>query len=176
MMVSNSPRRNKSNLSIRLAGSQDTFNVLRTELDKTLVGKSPSSIEQFISLSLHSDILSLPLPTDLNNIQSIINARRLYDSCINETSIESLGVERILAIINDEFGGWPILQGSTWNVSSFNFSNLLLKLRQYNHNIIVNFATAIDNQNSSNYFIRVSWIPIDWQRNFSFVHRYHKVI
>ena len=102
-----------------------------------------------------TDILSSPLPNDLNNIPSIVNARRLYDSCINDTRIESESVDGILALIKAEFGGWPILQGSTWNVSSFNLPNLLIKLREYNHNIIYQFSTAIDDQNSSNYFIRV---------------------
>lgn len=102
-----------------------------------------------------ADILSSPLPNDLSNIPSIVNARRLHDSCLNDTRIELEGVGGILALIDAEFGGWPILQGSNWNVSSFNLSNLMIKLREYNHNIIYQFSTAIDDQNSSNYFIRV---------------------
>lgn len=103
----------------------------------------------------YADILSSPLPNDLSNISSIVNARQLYNSCMNDTRIESEGVDEIRTLINEEFGGWPILQGSTWNDSSFNLSNLLIKLREYNHNIIYQISTAIDDQNSSNYFIRV---------------------
>jgi hypothetical protein len=100
-------------------------------------------------------MLTLPVPNDTINIQSIVNTRRLYDSCINETAIEFEGVEKILSLINNEFGGWPILQGSLWNTSSFNFSHLLFKLREYSHNIIYNCGTSIDDRNSSVYYIRV---------------------
>ncbi len=103
----------------------------------------------------YSDILTLPLPNNTINIQSIINARLLYNSCINESAIESEGVDGILSLINDEFGGWPILQGSSWNISSFNFSRLLFKLREYDHNVIYYFGTSTDDQNSSAYYIRV---------------------
>jgi hypothetical protein len=109
----------------------------------------------FLLLFFYSDILTLPLPNDTIDIQSIINARRLYNSCINESAIESEGVDEIISLINEEFGGWPILQGSSWNVSSFNFSHLLFKLREYNHNIIYYFGTSIDDRNSSTYYIRV---------------------
>lgn len=101
------------------------------------------------------DILTLPLPTNTIDIQSVINARLLYNSCINESAIESEGVGEILSIINDEFGGWPILQGTSWDSSSFNFTNLLFKLREHNHNIIYAFGTSPDDQNSSTYYIRV---------------------
>ncbi len=74
---------------------------------------------------------------------------------MNESTIESESISEIFSLINNEFGGWPILQGSSWNISSFNFSRLLFKLRQYNHNAIFNVETATDTRNSSAYFIRV---------------------
>ena len=55
----------------------------------------------------------------------------------------------ILSLVNTELGGWPILQGSTWDNSSFNFSHLLLKLNEYSSSIIYNIGTQIDDQNSS---------------------------
>jgi hypothetical protein len=45
-----------------------------------------------------------------------MNARLLYDTCINETKIETDGIEPVLSLIN-ELGGWPILLGwsrHTW--------------------------------------------------------------
>ncbi len=84
-----------------------------------------------------------------------MNARLLYDTCINETKIETDGIEPVLSLIN-ELGGWPILQGSSWNSSTFNLSNLLLKLRQYNYNIIFRINTDTDEKNSSATNILVS--------------------
>jgi hypothetical protein len=91
----------------------------------------------------------------MTNIQSVNNARRLYNSCINEAAIELEGANAVLYFINNELGGWPILQGSSWNSSSFNLSRLLFKLREYSHNIIYSFGTSIDDRNSSAYYIRV---------------------
>ncbi|CAF3791141.1 unnamed protein product [Adineta steineri] len=134
------------------AGSQDTFNALRTQLDSDVV-----------------DILTLPLPNEMTNIQSIKNARILYDSCNNETNIESDGVNAILSLVNNEFGGWPILQGSSWNAASFNFSNLLLKLREYSSNIIYSCGTSTDDRNSSVYYIRVSQSDLALEQRSNYV-------
>ncbi len=121
------------------------------------------------SFLFYSDILTTPLPNDTINIESIINARRLYNSCINETGIEVEGIEEILSLINNEFGGWPILQGSSWNSSLFNFSNLLIKLREYSHNIIYSCGTSIDDRNSSVYYIRVSQSDLALEQKSNYV-------
>ncbi|CAF1075040.1 unnamed protein product [Adineta ricciae] len=120
------------------AGSQDTFYVLRTQLENNVV-----------------DILTSPLPNDTIHIKAITNARRLYSSCANEAAIESAGVDTVLSIIDHELGGWPILQGSSWNETQFNLSHLLVKLREYNNNIIFICVTSTDDKNSSAYYIRV---------------------
>ncbi|CAF1624746.1 unnamed protein product [Rotaria sp. Silwood1] len=100
------------------------------------------------------DMLTSPIPADLNNLQSVINARRFYETCINETVIESESINVILSIVND-LGGWPILQGSSWNETSFNLTNLLIRLREYGYNMIYGFGTSNDDKNSSTNFIRV---------------------
>ncbi|CAF2933114.1 unnamed protein product [Rotaria sp. Silwood2] len=116
------------------AGAANTFSLLRTQLDYNIV-----------------DILT-PSPTnDSTEPKAIINARVLYHSCINEENIEKEGIDTILSLINKEFGGWPILQGSSWNNSNFNLLNLLLKLRQYSTNIIFSVSTLIDDKHSTKY-------------------------
>ncbi|CAF3327999.1 unnamed protein product [Rotaria sp. Silwood2] len=87
--------------------------------------------------------------------KAVINARNLYKSCINETNIEIDDVELVLSIINTELGGWPILQGVSWNVSTFNLSNFLLKLRKYDNEIAFSVAIATDKKNASVYDIGV---------------------
>ena len=62
---------------------------------------------------------------------------------MDEARIEMDGVEPVLSIVNDEFGGWPILQGAAWNESTFNLSDLLLKLRKYDDGIIFSVDTAV---------------------------------
>ena len=110
-----------------------------------------------IDYSLSADLLSLSPSNGTAEPKAITNARRLYASCVNEEAIEAEGVDAILSFINTELGGWPILQGSTWNNSTFNFSRLLLKLNQNKDFAIYNVHTKLDEKNSSVPSIRVRY-------------------
>lgn len=125
--------------------------MMQNQLDNTLIGRV------YYSYILYSFLFYIDLLSSLSLIESktITNARRLYGSCIDETSIEMKSIDTILSFIGKELGGWPILEGSRWNHSRFNFSRLLLKLHEYNKNPIYNINTKIDLINSSIYCIRV---------------------
>lgn len=86
---------------------------------------------------------------------AVAHARTLYASCIDEASIERDGVMSVLDIVNNEFGGWPILHGATRNTPTFNLMDLLLQLRKYDNGIIFSVATATNQQNSSAYDIEL---------------------
>ena len=101
------------------------------------------------TLSLFSDLLSSSPPNGTVELKATFNARRMFNSCIDEDAIEEENVDVILSFINTEFGGWPILQGSTWNNSTFNLSRLLVKLSEYSNSVIYNVGTQIDEKNSS---------------------------
>jgi len=107
---------------------------------------------------LHIDLLSTTPANETDELQCVINARILYSSCVDEAKIETDGFLPVLSVLETEFGGWPILQGSSWNGSTFSLSNLLLKLRQYNYNIIFRINTDVDEKNSSSTDIAVSEI------------------
>jgi membrane metallo-endopeptidase-like protein 1 len=106
---------------------------------------------------IYSDLLSATPSNDTMEPHAIVNARNLYDSCIDEATIETDGVESVLSIVNNEFGGWPILLGVSWNASTFNLSDLLLKLRRYDDEIILSVVTAVNQENSSVYDIEVRY-------------------
>ncbi len=89
-------------------------------------------------------------------LNSIINARKLYSSCIDEDEIERVDVYPIISLVNTEFGGWPILEGSNWNSSSFDLYRSLIKLCQFNRFLFFNVLTYIDEKNSSSHSIYVS--------------------
>ncbi len=101
------------------------------------------------------DLLSTSPSNDTKELDAIVQSRRLYNSCVDENQIETDGVDAILSLVNTELGGWPILQGSTWDSSTFNFSHLLLQLNEYNNYIIYKAGTEIDDKNSSITSIRV---------------------
>ena len=112
----------------------------------------------FFLLPLYSlDLLSKTSSNPTSELNAVVNARTLYRSCINETAIDAEGVDLILSLIDTEFNGWPILQGSSWSDQSFNFMNLLIKLRQYNQNLIFRVLTATDDKNSTAYDIEVRY-------------------
>ena len=79
----------------------------------------------------------------------------MYVSCINEAAIEVEDIDIILPFINEQLGGWPILQGLGWNNSTFNLSRRLLKLTEYSNSVLFDVNTQIDQQNSSIRSIRL---------------------
>ncbi|CAF1128115.1 unnamed protein product [Didymodactylos carnosus] len=119
------------------SGAQDTFNILKTELDNNIVS---------LLTSLGND----------SEPEAIKNARNMYQSCVDEAAIENDGTDTLLTLINNELNGWPILLGDNWNNSTFNLLKILLKLREYNNNIIFSIATTTDDKNSSAYCIRIA--------------------
>jgi hypothetical protein len=127
---------------------------MSTRLENALIGTIDYPCGLFI-LSFFKDLLSSSPSNGTIELKAITNARRLYTSCTNEKAIETEGVNVILAFINTELGGWPVLQGSTWNESTFDFAHLMLKLSQHNNFILYTVKTNIDEKNSSVRSIRV---------------------
>lgn len=89
---------------------------------------------------------------------------------MNESTIEHENIGVILSLINEEFGGWPILQGLNWNHSSFDLSRLWIQLSQYNNYIFFQFESKIDKKNSSRYRLKLS----PSQTNFGYPAFYTK--
>ncbi|CAF1071368.1 unnamed protein product [Adineta steineri] len=96
-----------------------------------------------------ADLLSSSPSNITKESKAITNARRLYSSCIDEDTIETEGIDVIMSMINKELGGWPVLQGSAWNESTFDFDRLMLKLSQYNNYIFYTVNADVDEKNSS---------------------------
>ncbi|CAF1538878.1 unnamed protein product, partial [Adineta steineri] len=106
------------------------------------------------------DLFSSSPPPPLNDIvesKAIINARRLYASCMDENAIETEDIDVILSLVKTEFGGWPVLEGLTWNESTFDLSRLTLKLNQYNNFILYTIKSVADDKNSSVRSIRIDF-------------------
>ncbi|CAF3665615.1 unnamed protein product [Rotaria socialis] len=101
------------------------------------------------------DLLSSSPINERTEPKAIINARRWYNSCINESAIEEEGVDVILSFINKELGGWPILLGDKWDGSTFDPYRVILTLSQYNHFMPYRVETTIDLKNSSLRSIRI---------------------
>ena len=118
------------------------------------VGMREEIVEPLLIVRI-ADLLSSPLNNGTEPLKSTINARRLYNSCLSEDLIERDAVDTLLAFVNTELGGWPLLQGSAWNESTFDFARLLLRLNEQSNHFIFAMGTAIDEKNSSTQGIRV---------------------
>ena len=122
-----------------------------------------SPVSFFDTLRIHPqvfvpvELLENPSLTSnkVNALSPVINARRLYQSCMNESLIEERGAASLLALINGKFGGWPILRSSNWDEKSFDFAELLLRINDYATSIIFAIDTSINDRNSSIHSIRV---------------------
>ncbi|CAF1258051.1 unnamed protein product [Adineta steineri] len=121
----------------------------RTPNDSTILALLQTKLDDSII-----DILTSSSTNDTNELKAIINASNFYHSCINEQHIEDEDINRILSLINNEFGGWPITQ-SSWDNSTFDLLNLLLKLRKYQNNIIFDIGTSINDKNSTEYALGI---------------------
>ena len=105
------------------------------------------------------DLLSVVPPSGTAEPRAVTNARLLYKTCVDEAAIEVDGVDTIMTLIDSELGGWPVLKGSSWNATTFDLPNLLVKLRKYSYNFIYRVDTATDEKNSTSYDIEVSRTP-----------------
>ena len=138
---------------------------MQSEIDKNIIGISSRKGGWRLMRIDSLDLLSLSARSSTLNrtdrLTSVINARRLYASCIDEDGIEMNSVDALMAFIDSELGGWPMLQGSAWNSSKFNLMNLLVKLNQYRRFFFYDVTTYLDERNSS-----INCIYVRGQRTF----------
>lgn len=52
-----------------------------------------------------------------NDLAPFAAAKKLYSTCMNETSIEKDGKETLTNLL-DKLGGWPVVEGDRWNQES----------------------------------------------------------
>ncbi|OWA50600.1 Endothelin-converting enzyme 1 [Hypsibius exemplaris] len=60
--------------------------------------------------------------------QSEVKIKSIYKQCKNQEEIEELGAKPLLTLLDEELGGWPILDPN-WNASNFDLFSALTKVR-----------------------------------------------
>lgn len=57
-----------------------------------------------------------------------------------------------------DLGGWPVVEGSAWDESKFDWVDVLTSLRKfgYDHNILLSLAVEVDVRNTTHHIIEVS--------------------
>lgn len=77
----------------------------------------------------------------------------LYFSAI----IENQGLNPLKTILKS-FGGWPVLEGSSWNENDFSWKDTVYKFRKhgYSVNYLIGLSIEVDMKNNSQRIIQVS--------------------
>ncbi|XP_057332140.1 neprilysin-2-like [Microplitis mediator] len=102
--------------------------------------------------------------------------KTLYKSCMDEPVIEEQGLTPLLSIIK-KLGGWPVLEGDTWNDHESDWTTIIFKLRDlgYDSNNLIDFSINVDPKNSSK---RVIYLddPIHDERRLPLLSGFRKNI
>jgi len=115
-------------------GGYDTFEILREELD--------TKLRELLEDKIMED--------DSNSTKAV---KMLYKSCMNTDKIEER-VEEPLVSLLASMGGWPVLEGDNWNQDTFDWVEVVGKLRLYNNDILVSLWVGPDGKNSDQYIVQ----------------------
>ncbi|KAI8795245.1 neprilysin-1, partial [Biomphalaria glabrata] len=91
------------------------------------------------------NLLELPI-NPKEDLPVTIKAKTFYNSCLNDTQTDIIGLEPMKAFIND-LGGWPVLRKEPRN-QNYDVLSLLVKLFHQHTKIIIEQAVAPDDKNS----------------------------
>lgn len=100
---------------------------------------------------------------DSNDLAPINMAKKLYNMCMDESSIEKRGKEP-LNNITDKLGGWPVVKGDQWNEQSAR--DLVTTIKEFRKigfrtNSIVDVSVQTDLKNSTARKIYVSYLQLN---------------
>ncbi len=69
------------------------------------------------------------IETSLNDTTpAIVTMKNMYRSCMNLPAIEKLGAEPLKAALK-KLGGWPVVEGETWEEAAFDWINVTEAIR-----------------------------------------------
>lgn len=114
-----------------------------------------SDVEDLVSRQLWP-IISEPI--QLKESKPIRLAKDFYASCINQDEFTEERTIKQMVDILDEFGGWPVLKGDTWQERNFDWVETVKQFRELglNANAIFSLNIGIDLKNSSKRVLTVS--------------------
>ncbi|KAF5280980.1 hypothetical protein FQR65_LT14904 [Abscondita terminalis] len=133
----------------------------------------PDDKSSVTSFSVISDLLQEQLrsmieePVKPNEPKSFVLLKKIYKTCMNKTAIEQDGLVTIKSILKD-LGGWPVLEGDSWNSGSFDWRQSVYKFRKtgYSVDYFMDFSVGIDLKNSSHRVIDLDQGALGLRREF----------
>jgi membrane metallo-endopeptidase-like protein 1 len=76
--------------------------------------------------------------------------RKHYRSCMDYDKLEVLGVQSLLDLLK-ELGGWPLLNGDSWESKNFNWWTWTHRVKKIGLSIdsLITFSLGADDKNTS---------------------------
>lgn len=97
------------------------------------------------------------IETSNDNLPAIVTMKQMYKSCMNLAAIEKLGTEPLKNSLK-ELGGWPVIEGDSWDEATFDWINVTEKIRKigFKPEMFVTFKVIADVINNTRNMIFVS--------------------
>lgn len=112
--------------------------------DKLPDGKDSTDLyETVTNLALQQlrSILDEPMENDDSKQFRLVKNYNM--ACLNETIIEKRGAKPLLDLLN-VFGGWPVLEGSTWSDENWTWTEVMKKFRLIGLETDVIFSLSVE--------------------------------
>ena len=77
-------------------------------------------------------------------------AKSVFQSCMNKEKIEERGFTPLTSVLK-KMGGWPLLDGASWDQDGFKWYEMVYKFRDMGYSVdyFVDFSVTTDLKNSS---------------------------
>ncbi|XP_067139630.1 neprilysin-2-like [Centruroides vittatus] len=126
-------------------------------VDKQVIPEDKTSLSVF---SLLQDELNQKLrvmvdkPLNDSSPDFIVRLKNMYESCMNLTEIEKKDAEPLKKVLK-EMGGWPVIEGPSWDGSNFDWIDTLILFRKYgySHDILLDLSVTPDYRNNTNHIV-----------------------
>ncbi|CAK1588785.1 unnamed protein product [Parnassius mnemosyne] len=94
-------------------------------------------------------------------------AKTLYQACMNRTAIEARGVQPLLDMLR-RLGGWPVLDGDSWDERSFSWDESVYRFRAagYSVDYFLDFSISVDVKNSTKRIIDLDQASLGLSREY----------
>ncbi|XP_011304084.1 phosphate-regulating neutral endopeptidase [Fopius arisanus] len=119
---------------------------------------------------------TLEQPSPSSELRTFKLAKNLYKSCMNIPAIEEQGLKRVLGDLK-KLGGWPVLEGNSWNEQGFEWTQATYKLRQlgYPFNFFFRLSVSPDMKNSKNRLLHLDG-PVLRIGGHDYMQEYHSLM
>ncbi|XP_049950990.1 neprilysin-2-like [Schistocerca serialis cubense] len=100
--------------------------------------------------------------------RSLQLARNLHTACTNKKRIESRGLEPLQRVLKDELGGWPAVEGDSWDETSFDWLHSIYRFRRAGFSIdyFIKFQVKPDVRNSTQRYMHLDQASLGLSREF----------